>query len=79
MSIDKKNPAAVSLGKRRWAGSTAEERSAAMSALGLRRSKKLGAKERRRIAGLGGAAIAGKKRKPGGGRKKKAAEPEKSL
>jgi len=62
----RKNPAAVALGKlggRAWAEShSAEERSEAARKAGLARSKKLSAKERRRIAMLGVKARQSKKR-----------------
>jgi hypothetical protein len=70
-----KNPAAVALGKRRWAAISAADRSEHMAELGHRRAKKLSAKRRSEIAAIAGRANSGKPRKAGAGRPKK--EPEK--
>lgn len=69
----KKSKAAVALAKKRWAGTTPEERSERMRAVAQGRMAKMSAERRAEVAAAGGRAAAGKKRRPGGGRKKKAA------
>lgn len=71
--MPKKNRAAVELGKKRWAGTTPEERSERMRAVAQGRMESMTAEQRAEVAAAGGRATAGKKRRPGGGRKKKAA------
>ena len=61
---------AAALGRKRWAGTTAEERSAAMRALALARAAKLTEARRAEIAAQGGRANTGP-RKPGAGRPRK--------
>lgn len=69
--MPRKNKAAQSLAKKRWAGTTQAERSAEMAEVAAARMTALTAEQRSEIARKAGRANAGKKRKPGAGRPKK--------
>lgn len=55
---DEKNPAAVALGKKRWAGTSDADRSQAMSDLAAKRSAKMTPERRSEIAKKAAAASA---------------------